>query len=747
MPKRVKSFEEYSRSYQYKILRMIREEECENSRNREDQSDAETSTREDSENSETTGNESCAWSSSSDSEWAEPSDAEFQEIENRDSTIPDLFSDSYNAEDILELLNGRISPSLEENHSNSEDDDWISISSHETLFSCYSSQASDSGRSISSEESLSSEESDSNDNISEKPLYPGAPLSFHESSLAILLFTLRHKVSDALLSDLLSLISAHCIEPNHCLKTKYKFKKYFDRLRINYDRHFFCPQCHFSLPSEYGRCPNCEHVTTKDSSAPYFITMSILAQLSAMFSRSGFYDLLKYRFTRTKLNIRNKEDIYDGNVYSSFMNINQLLSKCANISFTWNTDGVSPFKSSKFNIWPFFLRINELPFLERIKPENTIFAGLWFGYEKPDANKFMSAFYNELKILYEGFHFNVPGLNLPLLVQGFIMCGTLDLPAKAQFLNMSPHMARYGCQKCKVESEKVNHVQSYRYKIPLKNRTTEETIKYAKSAINSNKPVKGVKGPTFLSKICYDFIRTTAVDSMHCVDLGVCNKLFSLLFDKQFATHRASMYRYVDEINSRIRSIRPPCNVLRLPRSISDIKYWKAHEFRAFLLYYSLPLLHDLMDKTYFDHLKFFVSAVSLLHQESISDQMITLASRLLSEFVGRFEDLYGLNHMTCNLHHLLHLPNVVRDLGPLWVTSCYPFEGLNGLLKKLIHGTRYVQLQISSAVTIFINITQEKFKTFFPGSQIVSFCERLELSGKNRRKLKKISANTVDSR
>lgn len=116
----------------------------------------------------------------------------------------------------MELLNGRLSPSLEENHSNSEDDDWISISSHETLFSCYSLQSSGSRRSTSSEESLSSEESDFNDNISDEPLYPREPLSFHESSLAILRFTLRHKVSDALLSDLLSLISAYCIEPNHC---------------------------------------------------------------------------------------------------------------------------------------------------------------------------------------------------------------------------------------------------------------------------------------------------------------------------------------------------------------------------------------------------------------------------------------------------------------------------------------------------------------------------------------------------
>lgn len=122
---------------------------------------------------------------------------------------------------------------------------------------------------------------------------------------------------------------------------------------------------------------------------------------------------------------------------------------------------------------------------------------------------------------------------------------------------------------------------------------------------------------------------------------------------------------------------------------------------------------------------------------------MINLASRLLKEFVGRYEDVYGLSHMTCNLHHLLHIPDIVRELRPLWVTLCYPFEGLTGLLKKLIHRMRFVQLQISSAVTLFINITREKFITFLPGSKIVSFCKRLELSGKNRLELTKIFENT----
>lgn len=638
------------------------------------------------------------------------------------------------------LYNERAISTSEENDLSSEHDsrDSNSTRSDEFFFDCESSQTSDIGDDSSSD----SDESVLDEDCSNEPLYPGAPLSFQESSLLILLLTIRHKISDVLLSDILLLISAHCIEPNHCLKTKYKFKQYFDRLRINYDRQFYCPCCHHSLSSERSDCSHCQHVTDKDSSTPYFITMSILSQLSAMFLRSGFYNLLNHRFSRTKLNNENKEDIYDGNIYKSLMKKNKLLSFCSNISFTWNTDGVSPFKSSKFNIWPFFLRINELPFMERIKTENTIIAGLWFGYEKPDANKFMAAFYDELNVLYEGLHFNVPGFDLPIFVRGFIMCGTLDLPAKAQFLNMSPHMARYGCQKCEIASEKVNYVQSYRYSGNLKLRSTEETVNYGKEALQTKKAVKGVKGPTLLSKICYDFINSTAIDSMHCVDLGVCKKLFTVLFDKQYATHPASLYRYVDTINSRISSIRPPCNVIRQPRSISDMKYWKAHEFRAFLLYYSLPLLHDLMDKNYFIHLKFLVLAMTLLHQESISDYMITLASRLISEFVGRYEDLYGLSHMSCNLHHLLHLPDAVRNLGPLWVTSCYPFEGLNGLLKKLIHGTRYVQLQVSSAITVFINITREKIRTFFPGSQIASFCERLELSGKNRRKLRKICDN-----
>ena len=46
-------------------------------------------------------------------------------------------------------------------------------------------------------------------------------------------------------------------------------------------------------------------------------------------------------------------------------------------------------------------------------------------------------------------------------------------------------------------------------------------------------------------------------------------------------------------------------------------------------------------------------------------------------------------------------LPEDVRNLGPLWTHSTFPFENLNGELLKLFHGTQNIVFQIVSAVNI----------------------------------------------
>lgn len=54
-----------------------------------------------------------------------------------------------------------------------------------------------------------------------------------------------------------------------------------------------------------------------------------------------------------------------------------------------------------------------------------------------------------------------------------------------------------------------------------------------------------------------------------------------------------------------------------------------------------------------------------------------------------------GERYMSANVHALLHLPDVVKKLGPLWAHSCFPFEAGNGELLKLFHGTQSTEKQV----------------------------------------------------
>ena len=103
---------------------------------------------------------------------------------------------------------------------------------------------------------------------------------------------------------------------------------------------------------------------------PFFIELSIIDQMKAIFSRKGFYSDLAHRFCRHQSD--NIEDIYDGAKYKQNMERGNFLANRNNISFTWNTDGIPIFKSSKYSIWPLYLAINELPVNKRWCSNNII---------------------------------------------------------------------------------------------------------------------------------------------------------------------------------------------------------------------------------------------------------------------------------------------------------------------------------------------------------------------------------------
>jgi len=148
--------------------------------------------------------------------------------------------------------------------------------------------------------------------------------------------------------------------------------------------------------------------------------------------------------------------------------------------------------------------------------------------------------------------------------------------------------------------------------------------------------------------------------------------------------------------------------VSRLPRPISQACRWKASEWRSWLLFYSLPLLSGMLPGQYFNHWMHLVSAIYLLLQPKVSDDCLSKAERSLGLFVSQFVGLYGLEHMTYNVHCLLHLAGTVRRCGPLWACSMFPFEGFNQTILKFCTGPTHVPLQVAKTFLAF-SITQAR--------------------------------------
>lgn len=62
---------------------------------------------------------------------------------------------------------------------------------------------------------------------------------------------------------------------------------------------------------------------------------------------------------------------------------------------------------------------------------------------------------------------------------------------------------------------------------------------------------------------------------------------------------------------------------------------------------------------------------------------------------------------MAYNAHLLLHLVDTAKNWGPLWGYSLYPFEAMNGSLRKFVQGTRYANIQIVQKFCILQSLSK----------------------------------------
>ena len=301
-------------------------------------------------------------------------------------------------------------------------------------------------------------------------------------------------------------------------------------------------------------------------------------------------------------------------------------------------------------------------------------------------------------------------------MRAILLCATFDSPAKCLFMEMKQFNGYQGCPCCLSPGESVQtsergrtHAYPFDKESPTGHgelRSHYQTVADARAADHSGAPVNGMKGTTwFMFMPKFDFIRCISIDYMHQMLLGVTKQLFGLWFGKD--TSKAfNISHEAATMNKRVNNIKPPNKITRVTRNIVDNSgKLKASEWRSFLLFYSAPCLFGLLPTAYFEHLLLLIQAAHILLGTSIMFADIEKSKLLLRKFCAEMDLLYGKRHESFNIHLLLHLPQKVYDLGPLWATSLFYFEDLNGGLKHFFKGTQKVEMQIMHSVCVLQKI------------------------------------------
>ena len=371
------------------------------------------------------------------------------------------------------------------------------------------------------------------------------------------------------------------------------------------------------------------------------------------------------------------------------------------ISIQFNVDGVELQKSSKKSLWPLIVGVNELP--PRLRRNNPLLCAVWYAEKKPNMNMFLEPFVEEMIDLYaNGFESTTYGSKEKIKIKVHTLFCTTDSVARPCRQNMKQYNGRYGCAYCLHEGETVavgkGHARVYRGD-KAKSRTKRTHTIYAELAILIQKVIKGVKGPSILSRLPnFDIIIMFVPDYMHSLLLGICKLIVCSWINPK--NHEESFYiggEKKEEFDRRMKSMKPPSELTRTPRVVHA--NYKANEWKNFLLYYSFPCLKGLLPerylKRYLKHWQLFIFGTSIYSKDEISSTELEMAKTALKKFVEDIEPVYGKELMRYNVHLLLHIPKVVENFGALWAWSAFMYESFNGVLKTLFHGTQYVPLQI----------------------------------------------------
>lgn len=344
-----------------------------------------------------------------------------------------------------------------------------------------------------------------------------------------------------------------------------------------------------------------------------------------------------------------------------------------------NIDSVPLFKSTSFGLWLILGAIKGRDVNGSHITSKPFIISVYGGVTKPRSpNKFTHKFVEEMLIIERN---GIQIGNKCVLVE--MGLGIFDSPARSFILYTKGHSGYSSCSQCIVKG--LHHKKR---RIFVDTNAELRTNKSFKNRTHANYH----RGSSNLEKLKMGMVTQVPLDYLHIVLLGV-TKRFCFIWVESY---EKIIVDDVNKLSNRLIAMKEfvPREFTRKPRSIIHYRRWKGTEFRQFLLYYSMFVLHDVLDVEKYNHFMCFVVALRILVVDA-STKQINYAESLLLYFVKNAGLIYGQEVYTHNFHNLIHLAENVRRHGSLDNFSAFPFENFMTVIKRMVRKPNAILSQI----------------------------------------------------
>jgi len=324
-------------------------------------------------------------------------------------------------------------------------------------------------------------------------------------------------------------------------------------------------------------------------------------------------------------------------------------------------DGLPLYKSSKTQFWTIMGAFGKSrPFV----------IGTYCGNDKPPLQEFLKPLIQEIND--KSFEVDV------------IIC---DSPARS-FIKCTKYPGGYSaCDRCIVRGEYVEGRVTYE-QLNCSLRTNESFRNQSDEDHHTN------LSP--LLQLPLDMIKGFCLDYQHLVCLGVVRRILHYLMTGPFCVRVGD--RDISDISEKLVSLKPffPSDINRKPRSLREIKNWKATEFRSFLLY-SGPIVLESLSETFYQHFLYLHAAIFILSHKWLCKKFLSEARAFLVKFVQCSSRVYGSTFCVYNVHSLIHLADDMERFDSLDDCSAFPFENHMKTIKRKLRSTHHPLEQFSN--------------------------------------------------